>query len=78
MKITTTLVTILYLKDILMTFWDVLNLFTENNNHLPSIYYLPKLQKNPIKPKFVIAAPTLFAKPLLLKYFTFAFKIVFS
>ena len=31
--------------------------FSEDNKCLPSIYLLPKLDKNPTKTRFIIAAP---------------------
>ena len=37
---------------------------TENNGRLPSIYWLPKLHKSPIKFRFIIAAPGSSIKPL--------------
>ena len=36
----------------------------EESRKLPHIYWLPKLHKNPIKFRFIIAAPECSSKPL--------------
>ena len=46
---------------------------SEDYKRLPSIYWLPKLHKNPTKTRFIIAAPTCSAKPLS-TYFTINFQ----
>ena len=50
---------------------------SEDSKQLPSIYWLPKLKKNPAKATFIIAAPTCSVKPLS-KYITSCFKLIFN
>ena len=47
------------------------------NQCLPSIYWIPKLHKNPSKARFIIAAPKCSLKPLS-KSLTSAFKLIFK
>ena len=34
------------------------------NHRLPNMYWMPKMHKNPIKARFIIASPKSFIKPL--------------
>ena len=50
---------------------------SETNNRLPNIYWLPKLHKNPLKFRFIIAAPECSVKPLS-KAITSVFRLFYN
>ena len=51
--------------------------FEENNKCLPQIYWLPKMHKQPIKARFIVAAPKCSVK-MLSKAITKVFKLFYQ
>ena len=49
----------------------------EDNHRLPTMYWLPKMHKNPIKARFIVAAPKCSIKPLS-KAITSIFKLLIT